>query len=71
MSMKYCLSCKRNVNTESSINWVVAILLLIFLIIPGIIYIIWKAAKGKRCPICKTSRKYLEAPRFDEQNRMP
>gem|GEM_PF-1489713 len=68
--MKYCPNCKRNVNTEGRVNWIIAIVLLIFLFIPGVIYIIWGLVK-RRCPICRTQDGMLEAPRFDEETRMP
>ncbi len=65
MALQYCPSCKRNVNTEYRLKGVVLILLLIFFIIPGIIYLVW-GLTGKRCPICHTPGKMLEPPRFEE-----
>ena len=64
MSMKYCPSCKRNVNTEHGYNGVVLVLLLIFFFIPGIIY--WAIKRKRRCPICHTPDSMLQAPKFEE-----
>lgn len=61
--MKYCPSCKRNVNTERGYNGVVLVLLLIFFLIPGIIY--WAVKRKRRCPICHTPDQMLTAPVFD------
>lgn len=64
MAMKFCPSCKRNVNTEYRINWIVAFIFLLLGLLPGVIYIIWGLWK-RRCPICKMPDKMLQAPRFD------
>ena len=64
MTMKYCQNCKRNVDTEHSFNGVLLLLLLLFLFIPGIIYLAW--GWSRRCPICKTPEKMLELPKFDD-----
>lgn len=67
-NMKYCPSCKRNVNAEHS--WSVAVLILLVLVgwvllwIPLIIYVVWKWKR--RCPICKTPESMMYAPRFDD-----
>ena len=64
MAIKYCPSCKRNVNTEHSWHIGVMLILLLLGIIPGLIYI---AVKWKyRCPICKTPDSMLLAPKFDD-----
>ena len=69
MTMKYCPSCKRNVNTEHSWNVVVLVILLLFFLIPGLIYLAWK---WKRCcPICHTPESLLSAPEFDNQANSP
>jgi len=51
--MRYCLNCKKNVKPQSTINWIVFLLLLIFTFGTfGIIYLI-VSYFNKRCPICK------------------
>lgn len=64
-NMKYCPSCKRNVNTEHSWSTAVFIILLILGVLPGLIYMVirWKY----RCPICHTPANMMYAPKFDEQ----
>jgi hypothetical protein len=69
MTMKHCPSCKRNVDTEHSWNTVVLVVLLIFFLIPGLIYLAWKWKR--RCPICHTPEKMLTAPKFDDQAVSP
>ncbi len=63
--LRYCPSCKRNVRTESKINWILFLILCCIFIIPGIIYLIW-GYLSRRCPICKMPAKMLNEPRFDE-----
>ena len=66
MSIKYCPSCQRNVNTEHS--WSTGGLVIFFLIgcftlfIPFLIYVAikWK----RRCPICHSPESFLMAPWF-------
>ena len=66
MTLKYCPSCKRNVELESGINWILALILLILAIIPGLLYIIIAAiASKKRCPICGMKEPMMEPPKFD------
>lgn len=65
MTMKYCGSCKRNVDTEHTFSVGLLILLLILFIIPGLIYLAW--GWKRRCPICRTPEKMLDNPRFDNK----
>lgn len=66
LGMRYCSSCKRNVNTERSYSLGLAIILLLLFFIPGLIYLAWGIHKGPRCPICKTPDAMLKNPKFDE-----
>lgn len=51
--MRYCLNCKKNVKPQSTINWIIFLILLIFGFgILGILYLI-VSLFNKRCPICK------------------
>jgi len=63
MALKYCPYCKRNVGTESNANIGIFIVLFIFLFIPGIIYYFMK---GRRCVICGSPEKAMEAPRIND-----
>jgi flagellar basal body-associated protein FliL len=53
--MKYCGNCKQWITPTKGVSWLIAIILLIFLIVPGIIYIIWAASKGGKCPMCNST----------------
>lgn len=64
MVMKYCRSCKRNVNTEHSFNLGLLAVLLFLFFLPGLIYLAW--GWKRRCPICRTPQKMLDNPRFDD-----
>ena len=62
MSIKYCPSCQRNVNTEHSWNTGALVFLLLFAFPIGLIYLAvrWK----RRCPICHSPESFLMAPWF-------
>ena len=62
LGLQYCPNCRRNVNTEHRMNGIIFVILLLILIVPGIVYLVW--GWPRRCPICKTPAKMLEAPRF-------
>ena len=47
----YCPNCKQDVYA-SSFNWLILILLLIFFLIPGLIYGAYCTFRKKRCPKC-------------------
>lgn len=48
--IRYCPDCCQNVTVTSGINWVLLVILLLFGVIPGIIYF---AIRHKmRCPKC-------------------
>ncbi len=49
---------------EESWNIILLVILLIFFIIPGIIYMVYMYDK-KRCPICHTPESMMAAPIFD------
>ncbi len=66
MTMKYCPSDKRNVDTERGYNTVLLVLLILIGLIPGLIYY---AISKKRCPICHTPQSMLENPRWDESTK--
>ena len=73
MTLKYCPSCKRNVNTVPGIGPVAIILHIclgwLLLYIPTIIHLIWAFTSGKRCPICCTPEKMLKLPKFDDDDK--
>jgi hypothetical protein len=52
MSMMWCQRCKENVKAEHSWNTVIAVVLVLLFVIPGLIYIAatWK----KRCTVCRS-----------------
>jgi len=52
--MKYCGNCKQYVTTTKGVSWLIAIILLCFFFVPGIIYIIWAASRGGKCPMCES-----------------
>ena len=64
MTLKWCPSCKRNVDTEHSWNIAILIILFILGVIPGLIYmaLTWKG----RCPICHIPDKLMFAPKLEE-----
>ncbi len=62
MTYKYCPNCQKNVDTEHSWNVVLLVVLLIFLLIPGLIYLALTYDK-RRCPICHTAEPMLENAR--------
>jgi hypothetical protein len=53
--MKYCGNCKQWITTTKGPSIAITILLLILGIVPGIIYIIWAASKGGKCPMCNST----------------
>ncbi len=69
MVVKYCPSCKRNVNAEHGYNTVALVLLLIFFFIPGVIY--WAVTRKPRCPICHTPDSMLTEPKPDDNSEAP
>jgi len=69
MGVKYCGFCKRYV-TPKKYNGVLLVLLFLFFIIPGIIYFIYCAASGGRCPIC-SSKNWVPAPPEMPQSQYP
>jgi membrane protease YdiL (CAAX protease family) len=58
MRLKYCNNCKQNVNPEGhGVDWLIAAILLLAVIIPGVVYITYCFTLKKRrvdptCPIC-------------------
>lgn len=52
--MKYCGNCKQWITTTKGVSWLIAIILLCFFFLPGIVYILWAASRGGKCPICNS-----------------
>jgi hypothetical protein len=65
MTLKYCPSCKRNVQTNYDWNVLVLVILLFLGLIPGLIYVVWKVIKGRSCPICRIPEGMMDNPKFD------
>lgn len=65
--IRYCPRCRRNVDISpwDGASIVILVVLLLFGIILGIIYLLYKLMKTKRCPVCGTLETDLEPPRFD------
>lgn len=59
--LKYCPDCCQNVTIKPGFNLMALIVLLLFGIIPGIIY--WALTREKRCPICHAPLERLQAPK--------
>lgn len=53
--MKYCGNCKQWVTPTKGVNWIIAIILLIFFFVPGIIYIVWTMSRSGKCPMCDSA----------------
>jgi len=49
---KYCRNCRQIVVPKREFSWVIFIILLFFLIIGGVIYVIYCATRPEVCPIC-------------------
>ena len=51
--VKYCNNCNQTVNPKKNVSYIALVLLLLFLIIPGIIYLIYcLLVQNGKCPIC-------------------
>lgn len=51
--MKYCKNCDQHVEPEGRINWLIFIILFIFLVVPSFFYLGYcLALKDKTCPQC-------------------
>ena len=58
------------VSVVSSNGWdttsiIILIVLLLIWLLPGLIYLVYKLAKTKRCPYCGTLVNDMEPPRYD------
>ncbi len=62
MTYKYCPNCQKNVETEHSWNIILIVILVVFFILPGIIYLALTYRK-MQCPICHTPEPMLENAR--------
>ena len=50
--MRYCNNCNQTVAPKKNVSFIVLVLLLLFLILPGIIYLIYCLVQKGKCPIC-------------------
>ena len=53
-NIRYCPMCQKNVSTDTQINWIIFILLLILGVILGVIYLIYClcSSSHRKCGIC-------------------
>jgi uncharacterized membrane protein YagU involved in acid resistance len=66
--LRYCPKCGKNTYLKVKINWIIFILLLIFTIVLGLVYLLYCVlAKPKVCEQCKTRANAMEPPRFNAQ----
>ena len=49
---KYCKNCKQMVTPTSGAHPIVFLLLILFFLIPGIIYLFWAESGRGKCPMC-------------------
>ena len=49
--MRYCNNCNQTVAPKKNVSFIVLVLLLLFLILPGIIYLIYCLVQKGKCPI--------------------
>lgn len=52
MGRKYCMDCKQWVTPKEGANILIALILLLFGILPAIIYWVWASKGAGECPIC-------------------
>ena len=50
-----CLTCNNVVKPQLKGNALITLILLFWMIIPGIIYMIWRRSGNGICPICKST----------------
>lgn len=69
--IKYCPNCRRNVDISiwDTTSIIILIILLIIGLLPGLIYLVYKLAKSKKCPNCGTLESDLEPPDFGSNFR--
>lgn len=54
--MKYCNNCEQHVEPDGKVNWLIFILLFLFMGVPGIVYLLYCVLlKSKSCPQCGAS----------------
>ena len=63
--MRYCPNCKKNTYTTLDINWIIFVILLIFGIILGLVYLLYCYYKKNRCGICGCPAEQMFPPRYD------
>ena len=63
----YCPKCQRNVDVSiwDTTSIIILIVLLLIGLLPGLIYLVYKLAKTKRCSYCGTLVNDMEPPRYD------
>ena len=50
--VRYCNNCNQTVAPKKNVSFIILALLLLFLILPGIIYLIYYLVQKGKCPIC-------------------
>lgn len=64
--MMYCPQCHENRMTTMDINWIICIILLLLGVVLGIVYLLYCYIEKRRCPVCGTSSKLMEPPRYQQ-----
>lgn len=62
----YCPQSHENRMTTMDINWIICIILLLLGIILEVVYLLYCYIEKRRCPICGTSSKVMEPPRYQQ-----
>lgn len=68
--IRWCPRCQRNVDVSPWNGTSIAILIILLVlggIILGVIYLIYKLVKTKKCPNCGTLEMDLQPPRYGQQ----
>ena len=50
--VRYCNNCNQTVAPKKNVSFIILVLLLLFLILPGIIYLIYCLVQKGKCPMC-------------------
>ena len=53
--VRYCNNCNQTVEPKKNVSVIALVLLLLFLILPGIIYLIYCLVQKGKCPICNST----------------
>ncbi len=69
--MKYCLNCQQLVNPQKKFSIIAFIVLLFCTCIGGIFYLIYYAAKSRKCPMCNSTNWGVKPPEPQYQFPIP